>query len=346
MKEKLLIVWRIIVAIGMVAITAFVVVLFYDLSRDAARRDKDDEYIMHQDYSHSYAFAYKNNFVRTKDLTTGKYLSPEMIRVFHETPVTDTLTVFVEGSNRVFLHIYSGKVAIPAQFERAWIFSEGLGGVVKDGKLGFIDHRGNLVIPYQFKYLSDSKNKIDFVFKGGYCSVIGENNKHGLIDKNGKWAIQPQYDYINKPVNGYRMIKKDDYYGLIDSTLSIVLPIQYQWIVFNKDGFLVTKDGMQYLLDFDGKTVLQPLVVDSTEELWYQTDQQNAQGESIPKLSDYCVYRIYGSCGLFDTKNNKIVTKAVFSNIKAINNNLFECVLIGYFNNGSVLINAKGEIVK
>src|SRR5262245_66465699 len=40
---------------------------------------------------------------------------------------------------------------IPAQFERALDFSEGLAAVRIDGRFGYIDHRGEVVMPSRFE---------------------------------------------------------------------------------------------------------------------------------------------------------------------------------------------------
>src|ERR1700761_2885479 len=44
----------------------------------------------------------------------------------------------------------SGRLVIPADFDFAWGFSEGLASAWKDGKAGYIDESGKFVIPPQF----------------------------------------------------------------------------------------------------------------------------------------------------------------------------------------------------
>ena len=62
----------------------------------------------------------------------------------------DSLPVIVEGKYG-FIST-SGELVIPATFEFAWRFSEGLASVWKDGRAGYIDESGKFVIPPQFDY--------------------------------------------------------------------------------------------------------------------------------------------------------------------------------------------------
>ena len=73
----------------------------------------------------------------------------------------------------------TGKVVIPCQWNVALSFSEGLAGV-KDanGRYGFIDKTGKVVIPCQWKW-ADS-------FHEGLVLVQDDNGKWHKIDKTGK----------------------------------------------------------------------------------------------------------------------------------------------------------------
>ncbi|MBQ0034324.1 MAG: WG repeat-containing protein, partial [Bacteroidales bacterium] len=64
----------------------------------------------------------------------------------------DSLAVFSKDKLRGYFNIHTGEVTVPAQYKHAWIFSEGLAGVVKDGMVGFINTRGEEVIPCRYPY--------------------------------------------------------------------------------------------------------------------------------------------------------------------------------------------------
>ena len=73
-------------------------------------------------------------------------------------------------------------------------FSDGLVGVRKNDKWGFIDTLGRLIIPYQFDLINP--------FMEGVAAV-SINEKMGFIDKKGNWVIKPKFD-IHKSKEGYR----------------------------------------------------------------------------------------------------------------------------------------------
>ncbi len=62
---------------------------------------------------------------------------------------------------------------------------DGLAVVNKDGKWGFIDKTGKVVIPLQYDYASNFSEGLALVKKDG---------KSGFVDKTGKAVIPLQYD--------------------------------------------------------------------------------------------------------------------------------------------------------
>lgn len=64
-------------------------------------------------------------------------------------------------------------------------FSEGLKLVKIDGKYGFIDKTGKIIIKPQFEYAYD--------FSEGFGRIVAKG-KYGFIDKTGKIIIKPQFD--------------------------------------------------------------------------------------------------------------------------------------------------------
>ena len=78
----------------------------------------------------------------------------------------------------------------------------------------------------------------------------------GLIDKSGKWVVEPAYDEIWAPHNsGYRVIVKDNKHGVLNADCNVVYPAEYGYINIISDGFVLTKGGKQWQVDFEGNTV-------------------------------------------------------------------------------------------
>lgn len=70
-----------------------------------------------------------------------------------------------------------GKLVIPIQYDNIGGFAEGMARVQQNGKYGFLDKNGNTAIPFKFKNAGS--------FEMGIAWVVDDNNKAFYIDKNG-----------------------------------------------------------------------------------------------------------------------------------------------------------------
>ncbi|NVO20248.1 MAG: WG repeat-containing protein [Bacteroidetes bacterium] len=282
---------------------------------------------------------YYNGNVKLLNVFTGKVTTPRMDWI-SEPGIWDTTTVFSMKGRRGYLNKFSGEITIPAQYSRAWKFSEGLGAVVINSRLGFINGKGQTVIPFKFYYFNDEDKRADFVFRNGYCSAIDSNGKFGLINKNGAWVIPPRYDYINTPNHGYRTIKLGDQYGMLDSTLNWNFLINYDFIAIREDGFSLSKEGSQQLIAWDKKTVIQAFSYDQTNLLEYDSGNVDEDGNAIYVKSDFIAYRVHTHWGILD-KNGKVLVKAIYDQVLALSNTLFSCQI----GDNWITVNSKGSII-
>lgn len=92
----------------------------------------------------------------------------------------------------------SGELVIDAQYEMSLDFSEGLVAVKKDGKWGFIDKDGKTAIDFKFDYACSFSEDIAAV------NILGE---WGYIYKTGVMVIQPQFDTGNDFRNGKAIVR-------------------------------------------------------------------------------------------------------------------------------------------
>ncbi len=283
---------------------------------------------------------YRSGAVRVLNIQTGNYTTPKLNWIA-KYDSTDSLTVFAQDHKRGYLSLYNGKIVIPAQYQSAWQFSEGLGAVIKNNRLGFIDTRGNEVIPLRFFINPVLANNVDFLFKQGHCTMLNENSKQGLINKKGEWVIQPEYDYIRNPKHGFRVIIKDKKAGLLDSLLHFVLPIKYDAITIADDGLVIANNGLQQKLSFDTHTVINPLIYDDVNAIYYNSGKVNDEGADIQLKSDYTTFIINNKIGLMD-KNGKVVLKAFYDEISALTNDLFYCKV----GDQGITMNSNGQEVK
>jgi hypothetical protein len=116
----------------------------------------------------------------------------------------------------------TGRMVIPAKYDE-WddvpIFSEELAAMVIGGKFGYIDKKGRIAIPPQFDDAGD--------FSEGMAAVF-INGAYGFIDKTGRMVVQPQYNYASRFSEGLAMVSgKHDLCGYIDRTGKMVIPQRF-----------------------------------------------------------------------------------------------------------------------
>lgn len=115
----------------------------------------------------------------------------------------------------------AGEIVIPAKYDAVGVFSEGLARVTINGKDGYINHSGELVIPAIYDFTMYFSQGLAVACKGG---------KYGYIYPSGEVAIPFEYENAKDffEPNGFAAVRKNGKEGLIDREGKIVMPIQYE----------------------------------------------------------------------------------------------------------------------
>ncbi len=130
--------------------------------------------------------------------------------------------------------------------------------VVKDGKYGYINIKGELAVPYMY-------DDAHYYFEG--LAAVKQGTKYGFINPNNKMIIEPQFDTVKRFSEGVCAVGTIELeiglqWGFIDKkgkTLNIGLPtIGYVTNFSNNrsmvaetgsaDYFLISKQGLRYNL--------------------------------------------------------------------------------------------------
>lgn len=121
--------------------------------------------------------------------------------------------------------------------------------IVKDGKVGFINIKGELVINPIFE---ETKN---FNYKTNSASVKLEG-KWGVIDLDGSFLFRNKHQFIGDYSIGMLPVSVDKKFGLINKKEVFVLPPIYDAIIYGRNNlFWVKKDKKWMLYDIEGKRV-------------------------------------------------------------------------------------------
>lgn len=163
-------------------------------------------------------------------------------------------------------------------------FSEGLAGVRKGEKWGYIDKTGAFKIPEKFDwagnfseglawvregekrklitltgdYMNLSKNYEEaFPFSGGVAVVIDDEDNFGMIDRNGKEIVPLEYQALAYFSEGLAAAKKDGKWGYINQKGEEVIPIQFDVVFDFKQGkATVQKDGIYFIINKKGQLIV------------------------------------------------------------------------------------------
>ena len=288
---------------------------------------------------------FRDGKYRVYDRRIGDYTTPKLNWV-SEASEGDSLAVYALPHKRGYINVNTGCIEIAAEandYSKAWVFSEGLAAVMKGDKIGFINAHNEVVIPFQFDY-SDKCRMVDFgyVFHNGYCAMTDVEGRLGLVDRGGNWVVEPSYDEIWAPhTSGYRVVVKDGKHGVLDADCAVVYPAEYGHIGVVSDGFVLTKGGRQWQVNFEGN-VVQPFMFEDTYDLYYPIGY-NESGEMQYTLADYVKYEIVNSYGILNRITGEPITPAIYSDINMLSSELFE--VQEYDRYSWYLLDANGRVI-
>ncbi len=120
-------------------------------------------------------------------------------------------------------------------------FTEGLALVkTQDGLCGFIDKKGEIVIPCEYEDAGS--------FRFGVAKAC-KDGKYGYINKKGETVIPFEYDNVFGAACGLFAVVKDGKCGLVDENNNVVVPLEYDDISsFEMNTAYAIKDGYVYII--------------------------------------------------------------------------------------------------
>jgi hypothetical protein len=117
----------------------------------------------------------------------------------------------------------TGKIVIEPQFDYAYKFFEGLArvkvGDEKTGKYGYLDTIGRFVVNPQFDDAGEFSEGLSWVRIGNI-----ETGKYGFINNNGKFVISPQFYKVSDFSEGFAAVVIYGKYYYINKRGEIVFP--------------------------------------------------------------------------------------------------------------------------
>jgi hypothetical protein len=171
-------------------------------------------------------------------------------------PPSEKLYPFTQNGKWGYMDA-AGRVLVDPQFSNARPFRDGLGAVYFNGKWGFVGANGELAIPLQFDDVKD--------FSEGLAAArVGY--KYGYINKQGKWAINPvyplgsayEYDRGVDFQEGLAVITQGNKYAFITKSGKVVSAAYDEVMPFQEGLAAVRVGNLWGYIDQNGKVVVKP----------------------------------------------------------------------------------------
>ena len=271
-----------------------------------------------------------------------------------------TVAVYSDGEHRGYFSLADGHIVAPPVYDHAWIFSEGLAGVEKNGTVQFIDESGRVVIDRSFASNSSTGN---YVFHHGHCAIHDSTGcRMGMIDRTGRWVLPPVYDKVRLE-DSLWIVAVADSQMVLDMSLECVIPMT-QASFYVDDAVIRATFGDHRLGSYtlDGRPITRS-AVSSVEQMVYNTPEMvyRSRGEYTSVSDEEVVESVLdeepearkaiatclryeadlGWYGLM-SRDGKMLTPPAYTDIEAIGHDLYLCKT-DYMH--GVLIDSRGQIV-
>ncbi len=144
-----------------------------------------------------------------------------------------------------------GEWKYPPQRGRARPFHQGRAAIEKDGKWGFIDVTGKLVVNQEWDEVKD--------FSGGYAAVL-RGGKWGFVHEDGRLAVEPAWQMCGNAREDMAAVSQNNRWGHVNlSTGQLTVPTQWDEVQPFHEGRAAVRLGQKWgFVDTAGKVIAAP----------------------------------------------------------------------------------------
>ncbi|NQZ76584.1 MAG: WG repeat-containing protein, partial [Ekhidna sp.] len=197
------------------------------------------------------------------------------------------------NEGRVSITDFEGEVIVPSAFaiEEVGGFSEDRFLIKKEGRWGFVDDEGRLVISNRY----DSAR----VFEENRAAIL-LRNKWGFIDSHENLKVQPYYDEVSNFSGAIATAKRDGSFGLINKNGKEVIGFGWHLIRRLASGNYLVRNGNDAfgLVDDSGTFILRPA---------YDTLEDTGNEVLVSKNGKWSILEYTGQ-PRFETSFEKIIS--------------------------------------
>lgn len=333
--------WRVVwsvITLCVVIITGILVYTWYFYHNHDLERYGDSTHIS---YSYKYFQPYgKTGYIQNIRSGEKTVKDIDWIAMCED---SDSLFVFARNGKRGYINRHTGEIALPDKYQKAWNFSSGIASVVENDSLYFIDANGNPIHNKKFRH---RKTVVAPMYHGDYCILVDDNGKMGLIDLNGSWAVDAQYDWISPEANNFWLMTGEDKLTYVyNDKAQQLFSHGCKQVEINKDlGIVVTlPNHLLEVYDFDGSKS-ENLHLCQIEKMYYDKDEWDDDGTRLIDATTLMRYRMPDGYEGLCKESGELVTEPLYWEVLPVTKDTYICK---YKDSGvAVLINSKGEIIK
>lgn len=219
-----------------------------------------------------------------------------------------------------YTYVTKGKTspAFEGEWDRAYLFQNGLARVKKDNLFGYINRKGKLIIPLYYEYAEDFEQGVAVVGR----SEDDEYPPRGMIDTLGNLITPMLYDQFGDLSEGFRAVIIDQHAGFVDLKGTLRIPVKYRTSpemppYFYEGLCSVENPAEEYATTFGFIDTTGTFVLEPTYELWGGAAMHN-----MPIFSDgLSVFKKENKFGYMD-KKGKVILPAIYDAADAFSEGL------------------------
>lgn len=291
--------------------------------------DRTGHYAIPPQFQGAFPFSEGLAHVRLVDGTEGHIdRSGRLIVKGSSGMMRDGLLIIMEKEKAIFVD-RSGQLQFEAP-RNAWLVEGGLVAFIQNGRMGFMDRRGQVVIPPLYRCDVNWRHR---QFTERITPVSAKQpdgrEKFGFIDRAGQVVVDFQYDWAQQFFEGLAIVYKAGKYGYVDADGRVAIPLQYEGADHFSEGLAAVKvNGKWGFIDTQGRMVIPPQYLG------------RAWGSPMIFSEGMAAVRTETGTGVID-RTGRLVIPAIFRSTEDFSGGLILAKGIS----GDVYFNKRGEVV-
>ena len=181
------------------------------------------------------------------------------------------------------------------------LFQMKLYPIISNGKYGFMNAQGKLIIPALYNEVGP--------FQEG-LAVVSKEESFGIIDKKNQVVVDFQFDEILEFVNNRAIVRKENKYGVIDRLGKLIFPLVFDDISLNESGIydaVKEEKNSMYDLNFQVLPYVDGLLTLSFSQSMSKEHPEFEFISELDQTSNRAVVKVSGQLNYIDSTGKLIL---------------------------------------